>query len=269
MPEIQEDKVKLHLRLTKQQWVQDFKSLTRAQLGVLYYIETSDPFGDRGLEVTATEMAKELGLDKSSVSRALKQLDQMGYIDSEIIRARVKVLRPRKIVAPTQPSMHQRNLQCMNATDDAPTQPSRHQRNKRSLKPKPDKDSSPYQTINTYSNFINPLSETEREKFLEFGLKKAAELPKPPALPKRWVERNWQELSAEFKKSVPPSLQDWSQHPRRDEWIEQIRQGRPRFVAQGGPPEDRETRRQFAQWAEANNLVWGICNKLRWSSFCQ
>lgn len=257
MPEIQEDKVKIHLRLTKQQWIQDFKSLTRAQLGVLYYIETSDPFGDRGLEVTATKMAKELGLDKSSVSRALKQLDQMGYINSEIIRARVKVLRPRNNVAPTQPSMHQRNLQCMDATNDAPTQPSMHQRNKRRLEPKQDKDSSSSQTINTYSNFINSLSKTEREKFLEFGLKKAADLPKSPTLPKKWIERNWQELFAEFKKFAS-SPTDWSQHPRREEWIEQIRQGRPRFVALGGPEEDREIRRQFAEWAEANNLVWGV-----------
>lgn len=256
MPEIQEDKVKLHLRLTKQQWVQDFKSLTRAQLGVLYYIETSDPFGDRGLEVTVTDMAKELGLDKSSVSRALKQLDQMGYINSEIIKAKVKVLRPRNTVAPTQQTMHQRNLQCMDATDDAPTQQTMHQCNKQSLEPKQDKDSSSSKTINTYSDFINSLSETEREKFLEFGLKKAAELPKPPALPKKWVERNWQELSAEFEKSVLPSAQDWSQHPHRDEWIEEIRQGRPRFVALGGPEEEREIRRQFAEWAEANNLVW-------------
>ncbi|MBD2472385.1 hypothetical protein [Nostoc sp. FACHB-145] len=50
----------------------------------------------------------------------------------------------------------------------------------------------------------------------------------------------------------------WTNHPQRDEWIENIRQGKPRFIAQGGPKEERETRRQFAEWAEANNLVWGM-----------
>jgi hypothetical protein len=65
-------------------------------------------------------MASELGLDKSSVSRALKQLDQMRYIDSELIKAKVKVLHPRNSVAPTQQTMHQRNLQCVDATNDAP-----------------------------------------------------------------------------------------------------------------------------------------------------
>ncbi len=55
-----------------------------------------------------------------------------------------------------------------------------------------------YGSSQTYTDFIQTLSDGEREKFLEFGLKKAAELPKPPALPKKWIERNWQELSAEF-----------------------------------------------------------------------
>ena len=136
MTEIQENAVKLHLRLTKQQWIQDFKSLTRAQLGVLYYIETSDPFGDRGLGVTVTEIGQELGLDKSSVSRALKSLDQMGYINLEIIRATVKVLRGRNNVASTQQALHPRNLQCVDATDVAPTQQTLHPRNNRSRKAK-------------------------------------------------------------------------------------------------------------------------------------
>jgi hypothetical protein len=109
-----------------------------------------------------------------------------------------------------------------------------------------------------YFKFLSSLSQDKREKFLEFGLKKAGELPKPPILPQKWVERNWQELAAEFEKShIATTKTDWSQHPQRDEWIEQIRQGRPRFIALGGPEKERELRRQFAEWAEANNLVWG------------
>jgi hypothetical protein len=112
----------------------------------------------------------------------------------------------------------------------------------------------------TYLDFLKTLSEGEKEKFLKFGLNKAAELPHPPTLPQRWVESNFQELYSQFRtklgEAIAPS-QDWENHPHRDEWIEQIRQGRPRFVALGGPEEERQTRHQFAQWAEANNLVWG------------
>jgi hypothetical protein len=126
------------------------------------------------------------------------------------------------------------------------------------LKPLTDKacgDSSNLLTT-SYQLFLSSLSDSEREKFLEFGLKKAMELPKPPQLPMKWVERNWQELSAEFKKSAPTPV-DWSQHPRRDDWIKEIRQGRPQFIVLGGPKEEQETRRQFAEWALVNNLVWG------------
>jgi hypothetical protein len=76
---------------------------------------------------------------------------------------------------------------------------------KRASKPAQGKNSEVLQTIQTYQTFTDSLSESEREKFLEFGLKKAAELPKPPALPKKWIERNWQELREEFKKPLTPT----------------------------------------------------------------
>jgi hypothetical protein len=50
---------------------------------------------------------------------------------------------------------------------------------------------------------------------------------------------------------------DWENHSKREEWIAEIRQGKGRFVAQGGPPEEWETRKAFADWAIVNNLVWG------------
>jgi hypothetical protein len=130
----------------------------------------------------------------------------------------------------------------------------------KSSKASPDQvsDNSPY----SYQIFNNSLSDSEREKFLEFGLNKAAALPKPPTLPEKWIEKHHQELYEQFKRSpegkTVTSALDWENHPKRDEWIAEIRIGRPRFVALGGPETERETRRQFAQWAEDNNLVWGV-----------
>lgn len=126
----------------------------------------------------------------------------------------------------------------------------------------PYKDSSSLRLNKTYLDFTDSLSEDEREKFLEFGLKKAAELPKPPTLPQKWIEKHYLEIYEQFKKTPEGkefvTTQDWANHPNRDEWIEQIRQGKPRFIAQGGPAQERETRRFFADWAETNNLVWGV-----------
>ena len=127
--------------------------------------------------------------------------------------------------------------------------------------PKPSYSNSSGNPPDSYQIFINSLSNSQREKFFEFGLKKAAELPKPPTLPEKWLEKHYLELYEQFKKTPEgkkfATTQDWTNHPRRDEWIEQIRLGKPRFIAQGGPAEEREMRRQFADWAETNNLVWG------------
>jgi hypothetical protein len=250
----------LHLRVTKEQWLKDFKTLTRAQLGVLYYIATSDPFGDRGVEVTVTEIASDLGLDKSSVSRALKQLDQMRYIDSELIKAKVKVLHPRNTVAPTQQTMHQRNLQCVDATNDAPTQQAMHSHNNQSSDSSPDKGSESPQTNKTNKTHLNSLSLFERENFLKFGLKKAAELPKKPTLPERWVWTHFDELYPQFRANVGEAIapsQDWENHPRRDEWLEEMRTlGAGAFVGLA-PGEERSERTKFREWAQANNRIWG------------
>ena len=68
------------------------------------------------------------------------------------------------------------------------------------LKPLPDKGSSAPSDLSDYSDFIQTLSEGERENFLEFGKKKANQLPKPPELPLKWIEANFEELHEQWKK---------------------------------------------------------------------
>jgi hypothetical protein len=78
------------------------------------------------------------------------------------------------------------------------TQQARSPRNKREPQASPNKDSNSLRLIKTYKDYIDSLSPNQREKFMEFGLRKAAELPRPPTLPKKWVAQNWQELREEF-----------------------------------------------------------------------
>jgi hypothetical protein len=133
-----------------------------------------------------------------------------------------------------------------------------------SPKPSPSKDSSaPTNCLLTaYQLFINSLSKAQRESFLKFGREKAAKLPNPPQLPDTWIKANWEELWQLFQKTsdgetAAAIAQDWENDPRRDEWLEQMRVGRGWFVGQAthGSAEWHE-RRQFAKWAQTNNLVW-------------
>jgi len=89
-------------------------------------------------------------------------------------------------------------------------------------------------------------------------LKKAAELPKPPTLPQKWIERNFKELYGEFSKqfgeTVAPT-QDWTNHPRRDEWLHEINtKGAGAFIGLA-PEQERSERLKFREWAKANNHI--------------
>jgi hypothetical protein len=112
------------------------------------------------------------------------------------------------------------------ATSVITTQQARSLRNKREPQASPNHDSNSLRLNKTYKDFIDSLCETKREKFLEFGLRKAAELPKPPTLPKKWIERNWQELREEFftASSQTPSQVDPAQSEREQQ--EQINAAR-------------------------------------------
>ena len=68
------------------------KKLTPAQLKTLFYLRTlTGPWGDRQVEVSISEIAKELGLDRSTVSRALNFLKDQGLIEMELLKVAVRV----------------------------------------------------------------------------------------------------------------------------------------------------------------------------------
>ena len=80
-----------HYRLTNDEWLRACTELKPAEMKVLYYLRTLDPWGDKNLEIGVTDIAKILKCNKGTVSRALKALDVGGWIDLEINTATVKL----------------------------------------------------------------------------------------------------------------------------------------------------------------------------------
>jgi hypothetical protein len=143
---VQGDGTSLHYRLTSEEWLRACHELKPSEKDVLYYLRTLDPFGDRAIEIKVREMARQLGTSPSTVSRALKSLDAKGWIDLEIMSAKVtlhtnhavetvlpqrntvasgqhlpeipveKVLPQDNAVAPAQRSLRQDNTCCVGAT---------------------------------------------------------------------------------------------------------------------------------------------------------
>ena len=69
------------------------QELTPSQRDVLYFIRTLDPY-NTGLDITAAEIARQLStpnhiVHRQTVSRALKELERLGFIDLELIRVNI------------------------------------------------------------------------------------------------------------------------------------------------------------------------------------
>lgn len=172
-------------RLQSDEWLEAVKQLTHAELKILYYIRSLDPF-DKGISLTPVEIAKDLFTEKSkmhrsTVSRALKSLDSKGFIQMELIQAQIKV-NPKGFLSQTetgdvevtqpsceetttvvtpQPSVPEHNLECSQATECAHRQQSKAETisEQRFQTPKISK---------TYIDFKDSLSESERENYLKF-----------------------------------------------------------------------------------------------------
>ncbi len=145
-------KTPLFYRLTHNEWVETVKNLTGAEIKVLYYLRSLDPFGDRNLEYSITEMAKELNISKGAASKAVKKLDQIGLIEAQISRVKIKI------------------------TTDQYKDTEFPIGNEQQPEPLSYGDLRTPQTIKTYSDFIKTLSEQERASFLNFCQEKAKSL---------------------------------------------------------------------------------------------
>ena len=117
---------------------------------------------------------------------------------------------------------------------------------------------SPDLLLDPYQIFFSSLSDSERENFLKFSKKKAAQLPKPPELPLKWIEKNFEELRSQWEKEngVVKNSKNWESDPRRLEWLDKIRSlGFAAFIYENGNLD--EERHQFYEWANSKNLIWG------------
>ena len=108
----------------------------------------------------------------------------------------------------------------------------------------------------------NSLSnEQERESFIEFGKKKANELPKPPGLPLTWIRAHFTELFDIWQKQsgavTNQATTQWESHPKKEEWLNKIRTiGFGTFILENGSFD--EERNAFFEWADASNIIWEV-----------
>lgn len=81
--------------LQHSEWLRACQELTPSQRDLLYYIRTLDPYNN-GIAINTAEIARTLSakgrnVHRQTISRALKALDQKGFIDMESITVNVRV----------------------------------------------------------------------------------------------------------------------------------------------------------------------------------
>ncbi len=186
--------------------IMEMNSLRNSEMRVLLYLRSTTPFGDRPINMSIREIAKNLEMHPSTVSRALKELDHLGWISMELLAVSVTV----NPFSPSKDVLRPRNSYCAHATAIAPTQQLLRPRNTCSSNPSPSKDSSTPKTNKT-NKTSKKRERGEILKFLEsnqgfreFCVRKAMELPDRPVLVESWINSNIQELESLYKSKSSP-----------------------------------------------------------------
>lgn len=264
--------------LQHSEWLRACHELTPAQRDVLYYLRTLDPYSN-GLDISPASIARALSSDtkevhRSTVGRALKVLEEKGFVDLEMLEVRIHVLPQgfhcceecneadeaselpqRNKVASAQPERSLRNQSDRQATKAIATQ-----------QPEPEtpttKQSCPPKINKTYKDFKDSLSEDEREKFLNFAREKTKHFSRPVANIQDYLasKERWRDFYQEFRaQQVKTQEEDWRSHPQFLRALEIMRLGIPRFKVKGHPELNltREERFSMAEFALKNQLVWG------------
>ena len=127
-------------QLEPDEWLTVCKELKPAELKVLYRLRTLDPFGQHPIKFRVIDLAKDLDMNKGTVSRAVQRLAELGYINLEIVEAiatlttKSKRLSTDNLVVSAQPPLENIRLStdnlvvstqlgCLQTTSAIATQP--------------------------------------------------------------------------------------------------------------------------------------------------
>ncbi len=193
--------------LQHQEFLHLNRILTQSEFSLYLWLKTNDPFGGKLIEADTQEIAKDLGISRRTVQRALVKLREHNLIDlvinkfkyqmksksafgnddSSNIEDQSEVATPMssddtEIVSAT-PGSSRRHPCRLNDTNVAQTTP---------MSPSSSETPSGIEFQNpkinkTYLDFIKTLSESERESFLKFVEKKIKNLSQPVNDVEAWL----------------------------------------------------------------------------------
>ena len=184
--------------LQHEEFIKLNQHLTQSELAVYLWLKTNDPFGDKLVETSTKTIADDLKVSRRTVQRALVKLRDEKLIDLIITKfqyrvkshpsndaSETKVKEKLRVATPGSPS----DTSVAIGTRMSPSvRECRHRYENVAIStgmspPQPETQSEQElenpNTLKTYSDFKDSLSEGERENFLKFVEEKTKNLEKP------------------------------------------------------------------------------------------
>ena len=163
-------------QLEPDEWLAACKELKPAELKVLYRLRTLDPFGQHPIKFRVIDLAKDLDMNKGTISRAVQRLADLGYINLEIVEA-IATLTTKSKKLSTDNQVVYRQPSCVQTTSAIATQPSCVQTTS-AIATQPDTPQSGSGQASVFSKISledqDLLDQSDQDDFLNFENTKAA-----------------------------------------------------------------------------------------------
>lgn len=185
-------------------------SLSAAEWRFWAYLTEHDPWGDRYKELDPLDIMRDCGMSKATYYRAKAKFQELGLFDfqeSKVSFRNLTGISQMKQESQKCDSILKNEIASLkNETVNSEMRQESQKRENQPLKPVPSKDSKTPQTLKTYSDLLNTLSEGMRESFEKFCKKKIEECGFKIASKESWLKKHGAEYLQEFKETYSEAL---------------------------------------------------------------
>jgi hypothetical protein len=182
--------------------------LSKVESKLFFYFLKLDRFGDRPVKVKVAEILLATRVGKSVYHTAITKFQRMGWFSFKHSDVEISnFCTPKKKSEKSESQSEKSEPQSEKSESQSEKSESQSEKSEsKNLKPLPAKASKTPQTLQTYSNLLNPLSEDQRESFKKFCLKKIQECSFKIGSKEAWLNKHGAEYLEEFKETYSYAL---------------------------------------------------------------
>jgi len=182
--------------------------LSKVESKLFFYFLKLDRFGDRPVKVKVAEILLATGVGKSVYHTAIAKFQRMGWFGFKHSDVEISnFCTPKKKSEKSESQSEKSESQSEKSESQSEKSESQSEKSEsKKLKPLPEKASRTPQTLQTYSNLLNTLSEDQRESFEKFCLKKIQECSFKIGSRTAWLNKYGADYLQEFKETYSYAL---------------------------------------------------------------